>query len=604
MPLPRRSEIARELTWDLSHLFADPEDYERSFAQLLEEIPRFAARYEGRIAREKEASALLEALRAFEALCVARDRCGSYVMLAQSVDYGDRENGERALRYASLGAPEFAKLSFFENELKRVDAAVLKDLAERAPAYAALVRDLIEDAPHTLSPAEEKLLAEFSPLFALPENVYQQTKLADMRFPDFTADGKTRPLSFVLYENNYCSDRRTETRRAAFRSFSETLKGHENAIATAYFAQVQGEKILSRLCGYASVTDMLLARQRATREMYERQIDLIMTELAPHMRRWAEILRRHYKLDEMRYSDLKLVLDPDYAPKTDIPQAERYARESLAVLGETYSAIVAKAFAERRLDYAQNEGKSTGGFCASPYRKGGYILLNWSGELSEVFTLVHELGHLAHFTLAQEAQPILASECSLYQVEAPSTCNELLLTRHLLEQKPGDLRFRRWVLASMVANTYYHNFVTHLLEAAYQREVYRALDAGKALQADDFSAIFREVLRAFWGEAVTLDEGSELTWMRQPHYYNGLYPYTYSAGLTIATVLSRRIFEEGRPAVEDWLRTLRAGGTLRPLEFAASAGVAIDTDAALRETIAYIGALIEEIEQLSARLGD
>jgi len=150
----------------------------------------------------------------------------------------------------------------------------------------------------------------------------------------------------------------------------------------------------------------------------------------------------------------------------------------------------------------------------------------------------------------------------------------------------------------MIQNTYYHNFVTHLLEAAFQREVYRRADAGENLQASDFSAIMRRQLEQFWGGAVEISPGAELTWMRQPHYYMGLYSYTYSSGLTIATEVSRRIDEEGGPGVQDWLAALKSGGTLMPVEFAAQAGVDITSEIPLRHTIAYIGQLIDRIAEL------
>lgn len=121
-----------------------------------------------------------------------------------------------------------------------------------------------------------------------------------------------------------------------------------------------------------------------------------------------------------------------------------------------------------------------------------------------------------------------------------------------------DKRFRRWVLSSMIGHTYYHNFVTHLLEAAYQREVYKIIDEGGSVQASTLSQIKKDVLEKFWGEDVKIIEGADLTWMRQPHYYMGLYSYTYSAGLTIATEVSKRILEEGKPNIEEWREVLTA----------------------------------------------
>ena len=179
--------------------------------------------------------------------------------------------------------------------------------------------------------------------------------------------------------------------------------------------------------------------------------------------------------------------------------------------------------------------------------------------------------------------------------------NELLMANYLLKTS-DDKRFRRWVLSSMINNTYYHNFVTHLREAWYQREVYKIIDAGGSVNAEVLSDIFRRNLKTFWGDAVVLNEGAELTWMRQPHYYMGLYSYTYSAGLTVATQAAARIKREGQPAVDDWKKVLDAGSTLDPAGLAALAGIDITTDKPLRDTIAYIGEIIDEICRLTEEL--
>ena len=175
------------------------------------------------------------------------------------------------------------------------------------------------------------------------------------------------------------------------------------------------------------------------------------------------------------------------------------------------------------------------------------------------------------------------------------------MTNYLLKTS-DDKRFRRWVLSAMVSNTYYHNFVTHLLEAAYQREVYKIVDAGGSVQVDTLSKLMKETLQKFWGDDVELTEGAELTWMRQPHYYMGLYSYTYSAGLTIATQVCKRIEKEGKVAVEDWKKVLAAGSTKTPVELAAMAGIDISTDQPLLDTIETIGAMIDEICELSKEL--
>ena len=141
--------------------------------------------------------------------------------------------------------------------------------------------------------------------------------------------------------------------------------------------------------------------------------------------------------------------------------------------------------------------------------------------------------------------------------------------------------------------------MTHLLEAAYQRKVYERIDAGQSVNAGVLNNLKRSVLEEFWGEDVDITPGAELTWMRQPHYYMGLYPYTYSAGLTISTQVSKRILSEGQTAVDEWLEVLKTGGTKTPVELAQMAGVDITTEQPLRDTIAYIGELIDELVSLT-----
>ncbi|MEG0553499.1 MAG: M3 family metallopeptidase, partial [Carnobacterium sp.] len=152
----------------------------------------------------------------------------------------------------------------------------------------------------------------------------------------------------------------------------------------------------------------------------------------------------------------------------------------------------------------------------------------------DVYTLIHEFGHAGQAILSAGSNSILGEEPSLYLIEAPSTFNELLLT-DLLKRKSTDARRERFALTNMLTNTFFHNFITHLLEAAYQRDVYQLVDAGKSFDAAKLSEIKRSILTQFWGDAVEINPGAELTWMRQSHYYMGLYSYTYSAGLTIAT---------------------------------------------------------------------
>lgn len=600
MNLPKRNEVPVELTWDLTALYKTEEDFTADVERAKAMTDELEAAYRGKLNTPENISACVTK---YQELSRVLFLAANYTNLAASVDYTDGAVQERDGKMNQLLSQLMSRLSFIESEILQQPEEVIQAAAELGGGNAGYLTDLLRQKPHQLSAETERVLAALSPALETPYQVYNMAKLADMNFGSFTADGAEYPLGYSLFEDDYEYDPRTPVRRAAFDAFSAKLREYQNVTASAYQAQVQKEKTMATLRGFDSVFDSLLFSQHVTREMYDRQIDLIMEKLAPHMRNYAKLLQRIHKLDKMTYADLKLTVDPDYTPAVTVEESKEYIVKGLSVLGEDYTEMVKSAYKERWVDFVQNQGKSTGGFCASPYGAHSYILLTWHDRMSDVFTLAHELGHAGHFKACNATQSLFDTDVSTYFVEAPSTMNELIMGHYLLKTS-DDKRFRRWVLSNMVSNTYYHNFVTHLLEAAYQREVYKRIDAGEGVQAETLNQIMHDTLEKFWGDAVELTDGAELTWMRQPHYYMGLYSYTYSAGLTVATQVSKRIEREGQPAVDDWKRVLTAGGTGTPLELAKMAGVDISTDAPLLDTIDTIGGMINEIIALTEELGE
>lgn len=596
--LVSRKEVPAELTWKLEDLYPSREAALDDLDRAMKMAKDLADAYRGKL---RDPAVIAECLTAYQEVQGIVTLVGNYAELALSVDYQDQRLQEMNAKVGKNLAEYGAILSFIDSELGKQPAEILQKAAELDKRNAGYLKNVMAFQPHRLSEETEKTLAALGQTFGAPYEIYNIAKLGDMAFPEFEAHGKSHALGYSLFEDDYEYEPDTEIRRNAFAAFSKKLREYVNVTAAAYNAKVQSEKTMADIRNFQDVFAYLLHGQHVKRELYDRQIDVIMEKLAPHMQKYAKLLQKVHGLDRMTYADLKLPVDPGYTPEVTLEDARKYVLQGLSVMGEQYGNLLQEAFDGRWVDFAKNLGKSTGGFCASPYGKHSYILLNWNGKMSDVFTLAHELGHAGHFDLCNGAQSLFDTDVSTYFVEAPSTMNEILMARYLLKTSE-DKRFRRWVLSNMVGNTYYHNFVTHLLEAAYQREVYRIVDAGGSVQADTLCGIMKNVLERFWGEAVELTEGAELTWMRQPHYYMGLYSYTYSAGLTIATQVAERIEREGQKAVEDWKKVLAAGSTLDPVEFAAQAGVDVTTDEPLLKTIETIGEMIDEICRLSGEL--
>ena len=596
--LNARKDVDQSLTWDLSAIYATEQQYDLSLNELQGLISKVEKNYKGRL---NTASNINQCLDKVGEIVKVLTLTGSYAELSVSVDHTNNENQDRAMKFMNIASDISSRISFVDSEIIQADERIIEAAISESKENSNYLKNIERNKAHALHPEVESVLAALSGTLEAPFGIYERAKLADMNFNNFTVDGVEHPLSFGLFENEWEYENDTLIRRAAFDAFSSKLKEYQHTVAATYQTQVQKEKTMATLRGFDSVIDSLLFPQNVDRKLYNRQIDLIMEKLAPHMRKYARLLKKVHKIDEMTFADLKIAVDPGYEPNITVEGSKKYIEGALSILGEDYLTMIKRAYDERWIDFAQNKGKSTGAFCDSPYGSHSFILISWSEKMAEVFVLAHELGHAGHFNLCNESQNIFDTEVSKYFVEAPSTMNEMLMANYLMKDN-DDPRFKRWVLSSLISHTYYHNFVTHLLEAAYQREVYNIIDQGGSVQATKLNEIKRSVLEKFWGDDVKIIDGAELTWMRQPHYYIGLYPYTYSAGLTIATEVSKRILNEGQPAIDDWREVLKAGSTKTPVELAKMAGVDITTEKPLLDTIDHIGNIIDEIIKLTEEI--
>lgn len=598
MKLNARKDVPVNETWDLSLIFAAEADFEAAVEKAKALADTLEKTYKNALTTPES---IAECLALYEELEILLYQTTSYTSLAVSVDYTDTEAQKKDAKMTALAAEIGSRLSFIESEIADAPEELIRAAMDKTGRAKHYLAEILREKPHRLSAETEKVLAALRPVFNAPYDIYHMTKLADMKFGSFTVNGREYPLGYSLFEDEYEYEADTDVRRAAFRAFSDKLREYENTTAATYNTYLTQQRIMAKQRGFADMFEADLFTDHVTREMYDRQIDLITEKLAPAMRKYARLVGKMNKLDRVTFADLKLPLDAEFDPRVTIGESREYVRSALSVLGQDYADMVDEAYDKRWIDFARNVGKETGGFCSSPYGCNSYILLSWNNRMADVFTIAHELGHAGHFRLCNGAQSLFDTNVSGYLIEAPSTMNELLLAQDLL-RKNTDKRFRRWVLSSLIGHTYYHNFVTHLREAWYQREAMNIIEQGGAVNAETLSGIFRKNLETFWGDAVELTEGCELTWMRQPHYYMGLYSYTYSAGLTLATQAALNIAAEGESAVARWRAMLEAGSTRDPLGLAAIAGIDLSTPDALEHTIAYISDIIDEIAALTEEI--
>ncbi len=590
-----RADVPLAMTWNLDELFASPADW-LSELESLDAARSDVSRYQGRLG--EGAATLLECVDAVEALQQRLVRVATFAHLRNAQDGTNPEHQSAMARVAGLGARFNASIAFVESEIAQLPDGLVEQYLSAEPGLAGHrinLLDLLETKPHRLSQDAEKALASLGEVLAAPGMIYNRSKSSDIQFASFKdANGAAYPNSFNVFESSHEIHQDVSVRRGAWKSFSAGLKAYNHTYAAAFATEVNKNVVLARLRNYRSTEEFLLQAHKIPLQLYTNILEIIQAELAPHMQRYARLRRRVLGLDRLLYCDIKAPLDPEFNPAISYEEACALLLDALAVMGPEYCQYVRTALTQRWVDRADNVGKSSGAFCASPYGVHPYILITWADSMRNVFTLAHELGHGGHFGLAMKHQRLVNTRPAMPFVEAPSIMNEMLLAQHILA-KSTDPRMRRSVIMQ-VLGTYHHNFVTHLLEAQMQRLVYRMAQAGQSITASVLNQCKGDILRTFWGDTVEIDEGASMTWMRQPHYYMGLYPYTYSVGLVASTAMAGLIRDQGQPAVQRWLQALKAGATLRPLELMQLAGIDMSSPQPIHDAVAYVGSMIGELE--------
>ena len=224
------------------------------------------------------------------------------------------------------------------------------------------------------------------------------------------------------------------------------------------------------------------------------------------------------------------------------------------------------------------------------------MLLNHKDNLDSQFTLAHEMGHALHSYFSTENQPVCTSDYVIFVAEVASTCNEVLLMRHLLA-RTQDKKQRAYLINHFL-DQFKGTIYRQTMFAEFEREMGRMSEAGEALTADALCEKYLALNKLYFGPDMVSDEGISLEWARIPHFFYNYYVFQYATGYSAAIALSRRILREGAPAVKDYIGFLSGGCSKDPIDLLKGAGVDMSSPEPVNQALALFGELLDEMEEL------
>lgn len=593
--LPKRSEVKKEDTWDLSAMYASNADWEKDILEV-EELTAKIAQNEGKVTASSEV--LLTVLETMAKAEQKIELAFSYAERLYDQDQKNTQHQAMSQKMYALYTDYSSRTAFVVPELLATEDAVIEEYLKSNSAlelYRKQIAEIQRKKAHCLSAEMEKLLAMTGEMAQTAEQAYSIINNADFVFPEITDEnGETVRLSngnFVPFEES--ADRRV--RKDAFEAYYSVYKQFANTLAALYNGQIKKQIFFAKAQKYDSTLEAAVDSNNVPAKVYHNLIDTVNKNL-DKMHRYVGIRKKCLGLEELHMYDIYTPMISDAAKKISFEEAKETVLKALAPLGEDYVAKVKEGFENRWIDVYENEGKRSGAYSAGAYGAHPYVLLNHNDTLDNMFTLAHEMGHAMHSYHSNENQPYIYSQYKIFVAEVASTCNEVLLMEYLLSNTT-DKKERAYLL-----NHYLDSFkgtvYRQTMFAEYEMRTNQMVEEGKSVNADTLCELYRELNEKYYGPEMISDDEIAYEWARIPHFYYDFYVYQYATGYSAAVAIAHAILKEGAPAVERYKKFLSGGCSMSPVELLKVAGVNMEEPTPVQEALDVFGEILDEIETL------
>jgi oligoendopeptidase F len=597
--LPERHTVEPRLKWRLEAIYASTEAWEDDFARVQAWLGDLKT-YRGRL--DESADTLLAAFKARDRMLEVAGRLAVFAQMRRDEDTRNAFHQGLAERISKLATAIGESLSFMAPEILAIDPARLDGFVashDELALYRHHIDEFVRMRAHTLSGRDEELVAMTAELARGPQTIFSMLNDADLKFPTIQ-DEDGRPLEVTkgrYYKLMESPDRRV--RRDAFEAFFTTYGQFRNTWAASLQAAVKRNIFYARVRRYESALHAALYPNHIPVPVFENLVAAVNANLEP-LHRYCALRKRVLRYDELHPYDMATPLVPEVRMHFTYDEAVALVRTALAPMGFEYTTVLGRGFEEGWIDVVETAGKRSGAYSSGTYGTQPYILLNFEGTLSSVFTLAHELGHSLHSHYSQHAQPFVYADYPIFLAEVASTASESLLVDHLLKTT-SDPRRRLYLLnhwIDQIRGTFY----TQVMFAEFEWEIHRRAEAGEPLTHESLSALFGELYGRYHGPALVNDELHFCGWSRIPHFYYNFYVYQYATGYAAASALSQKILREGDRALEAYVGFLKSGCSDYPIDILRQAGVDMATPAPIEDTIRLFSRLLDDMEALLARV--
>ncbi len=352
---------------------------------------------------------------------------GSFVNLTMSTDVTHKEAPIYMAKLQKISRKSTAEDVKFSRYLTTIDLKKLAKESDLISTYLYQLELIQQDAKHLLSEKEELLYAKLRELASSSWGQLQSITTANLPV-------KYRDKEITLSEvRNLAYESDPLVRKDAFDAEIKSFELIEDTVAMALSNIKREVVIMNELRGYTSALDKTLETSKMTKATLDAMIEAMM-DFRPHFEAYLQAKAKYLGHEgNLPFYDL-------FAPVGKLEKTYTY-EEAQAIIKKAYYGyskrlgdFATKAFDKEWIDVYPKKGKRGGAFCSNqPQLRQSRIMTNFTGSLSDVLTLAHELGHGYHGEVISDNRP-LHWNYPMPLAETASIFCETIVNHHLLSQ--------------------------------------------------------------------------------------------------------------------------------------------------------------------------